>query len=235
MPLPVDPNLGNLKGPRHACAVPGSDTATLVASLVASQSGNTDGIAYFNGSGLVNWITALPPPGNQGFAVSVYDFTFTKNPSTLYATTSSNPGYAELTYSPAGLQYAGDICCVSDNADQYVGTGLATDGTLRCIRKLERSGIQSSTGRSLPSTLSRLKPSWTASYPIRARAKPTTSTSLANILSFRRQPFSPSTRRAWRKRVRSRSPAAMVHSWFVGARTDLPSSLRIRSIPPALL
>ena len=121
--LPVDAEFGSLSViDMHV--VPGSDTE-VVASLMIAASGGPDGIAFFNDSGLVNWIPG-PNQGVQPPTISVDGFTFTNNPSTLYAIMDTyNPGLAELTYSAAGLQDSGNSCCVPTG-----GNRLATDGTL---------------------------------------------------------------------------------------------------------
>jgi hypothetical protein len=126
-PLPVDSQFGNLTVfDMHV--VPGNDT-DVVASLSANDSPSEDGIAFFNDGGLVNWIPGLPQ-SNHAPTVSVDRFTFTNNPSTLYAITPFSAGFAEFTYSPTGLQYAGNICCVPANGSQSRGAHLVTDGTL---------------------------------------------------------------------------------------------------------
>ena len=108
-PLPVDPTFGKLTVfDMHV--VPGSDTE-VAASLMGSFSPGEEGIALFNDAGLVNWIPSLSLTG-QTPTVSVDRFTFTNSPSTLYAIVPSHPGFAELTYSSAGLEYAGASCCV---------------------------------------------------------------------------------------------------------------------------
>ncbi len=125
--LPVDPAFGKLTVfDMHV--VPGSDTE-VVASLSSSFSPGEDGIAFFNDAGLVNWIPGQSQAG-QAPVVSVDRFTFTNNPSTFYAITPLNSGFVELTYSSAGLQYAGKSCCVPPNNGQSNGFHLATDGTL---------------------------------------------------------------------------------------------------------
>jgi hypothetical protein len=126
-PLPVDPTFGKLTVfDMHV--VPGSDTE-VAASLMGSFSPGEEGIALFNDAGLVNWIPSLSLTG-QTPTVSVDRFTFTNSPSTLYAIVPSHPGFAELTYSSAGLEYAGASCCVPANNSQSSGFHLATDGTL---------------------------------------------------------------------------------------------------------
>jgi Abnormal spindle-like microcephaly-assoc'd, ASPM-SPD-2-Hydin len=127
-PLPVDPQFGNLTvSDMHV--VPGNGTE-VVASLRANASPSEDGIAFFNDGGLVNEIPGLLQPG-QGPFVSVDRFTFTNDPSTLYAIAAlTSYGFAELSYSSAGLGYVGNSCCVPGSSSQSSGGNLATDGTL---------------------------------------------------------------------------------------------------------
>jgi hypothetical protein len=125
-PLPVDRQYGNLRVfDMHV--VPGNSTE-VVASLMANASPSEDGIVFFNDGGLVN---ELPGILQRTPIVSVDHFTFTNDPSTLYAIAPyTSSGFAELSYSSAGLQFAGNRCCIPANSSQSLGSHLATDGTL---------------------------------------------------------------------------------------------------------
>jgi hypothetical protein len=123
-PLPVDQQYGNLRVfDMHV--VPGSDTE-VVASLIAAASSSEDGIALFDDGGLVNWIPGLPQ-ANRVPTLSVDRFTFTNDPSTLYAIRPYNTGFVELSYSPAGLQNNGNSCCASGSSQSNT-SHITTDG-----------------------------------------------------------------------------------------------------------
>jgi YVTN family beta-propeller protein len=128
--LPVDPTFDKtIVFDMHVA--PGNNTEVIATIELPNVSPYEDGIAEFNGTGLVNWIPGQYVQNGQNTILWLDHFTFTNSNSPLYARqTSSNTGLAEISYGTGGLQVSGKTCCTASAPGQLDGQHLASDGTL---------------------------------------------------------------------------------------------------------
>lgn len=116
--LPIDTQLGQTYA-QEMHVVPGSPKSIVLALFTSGE----DGAAFFNDSGLVNWI---PGSANSPHMLFVDSFAFT-SPSTFYGLPETSSFFTQVQVASSGLSYAGDAAI---GFNQQTGSKVRSDGTL---------------------------------------------------------------------------------------------------------